>query len=358
MTPAAADPWSYMVQVRRLVDIPLRQFGVQRGGATYSVSGQRRSSRRPVTGDVLGSMSYATAAAAAEHRLAHPAVPVHRAQASWGTVEYARYGTGRAVLVVHGSGGGWDQGVDWARRRLPLDREVLAVSRFGYLGSPLPSGATTAQQADAFATVLDDAGVDRADVVALSAGSATAVKFAIEHPARVRSLLLESPLLPSRRNRVLPPVAAVRALLRSERLLWRLTHSPLLVGLAAGTRWRDLPQQERSELTAINDTMFPLAPRRAGTLFDRVVAAPEMLQDRLPVEAITCPTLVVNARSAVLATHDEAQAFVDRVPNGRLIDIDTGGHVLIGNVEHLRSVVADFLGDSSGSTPPPEPKVD
>ncbi len=304
-------------------------------------------------GNSVASTSYAAAVAAAEDRLAHPAVPVHRATTSYGAVEYARYGTGPAVLVVHGSGGGWDQGVDWAQRRLPPDREVLAVSRFGYLGSPLPSGATTANQADAFAAVLDDAGVDRADVVALSAGSVTAVRFAIEHPGRVRSLLLESPLLPSRRKRVLPPVAAVRALLRSERLLWRLSHSPLLVGLAAGTRWRDLPEQERRELTAINDTMFPLAPRRAGVLFDRVVAAPEMLQDRLPVEAIACPTVVVNARSAVLATHDEAQAFVNRVPNGRLIDIDTGGHVLIGNVEYLRSVVAEFLDDPTGSTTSP-----
>jgi pimeloyl-ACP methyl ester carboxylesterase len=305
-------------------------------------------------GDVVATTGYGTAAASAKNRLEHPAVPVHQASTSWGAVEYARYGTGSAVLVVHGSGGGWDQGVDWAQRRLPPGRDVLAVSRFGYLGSPLPAGGTTAGQADAFAAALDHAGVDRVDVVALSAGSVTAVRFAAEHPDRVRSLLLESPLLPSNRSRVLPPVAAVRALLRSERLLWRLTHSPLLVGLAAGTRWRDLPESERQELTAINDTMFPLAPRRAGTLFDRVVAAPEMLQDRLPVEAVVCPTLVVNARTAVLATHDEAQAFVDRLPHGRLIDIETGGHVLLGNVEHLRSVVVRFLDDPSAASGDPD----
>jgi pimeloyl-ACP methyl ester carboxylesterase len=288
---------------------------------------------------------YRAAAAAAEDKLARPPVPVHRATTSWGDVEYARYGSGPAVLVVHGSGGGWDQGVDWAQRRLSPGRDVLAVSRFGYLGSSLPDGGTTTLQADAFAAVLDHAGVDRADVVGLSAGSVTAVRFAAEHPERVRSLLLESPVLPTRRSRVLPPVAAVRVLLKSERLLWRLTHSPLLVGLAAGTRWRDLPEQDRQELAAVNDTMFPLAPRRVGTLFDRLVAAPEVLEDRLPVESVTCPTLVVNARAAVLATPAEARAFVDRLPQGRLVEVETGGHVLIGNVEYLQSVVGNFLAD-------------
>jgi pimeloyl-ACP methyl ester carboxylesterase len=74
-----------------------------------------------------------------------------------------------------------------------------------------------------------------------------------------------------------------------------------------------------------------------------------MLHDRLPVDAVTCPVLVVNARAARLATHDEAQAFVDRLPRGRLVDIETGGHVLIGNVEHLRAVVADFLDEPDGT---------
>lgn len=291
------------------------------------------------------SSTYRHDVAVARERLARPPVPVRRVPTAWGDVEYADHGEGPAVLVVHGSGGGWDQGWDWAQRRLPPGRRVLAVSRLGYLGSALPDGASTSLQARAFAAVLDHAGVDRADVVALSAGSVTAVRFAADHAPRVRSLLLESPLLPTRRPRVLPPARAVRVLAHSQWLLWRVTHAPVLVGLAAGTRWRDLPEPDRAELAAINATMLPLAPRVPGTLFDREVAAPEMLQGRLPVERVLAPTLVVNARRAVLATHDEAEAFVARLPHGRLLDVDTGGHVLIGNVDRLRTVLATFLDD-------------
>lgn len=56
--------------------------------------------------------------AAARARLAQPPVPVHRLTLPTGEVEYARYGSGSATLVLHGSGGGWDQSVDWAQRRL------------------------------------------------------------------------------------------------------------------------------------------------------------------------------------------------------------------------------------------------
>jgi hypothetical protein len=53
--------------------------------------------------------------AAARDQLLHPDVAVERLAVPWGHVEYARSGHGSPVLVVHGSGVGWDQGVDWAR---------------------------------------------------------------------------------------------------------------------------------------------------------------------------------------------------------------------------------------------------
>src|SRR5205085_11910704 len=66
----------------------------------------------------------------ARRRLADPPVPVHRLSRPWGEIEYARYGDGPAVLILHGAGQGWDGGVDWAQRRLAAGADVLAVSRF------------------------------------------------------------------------------------------------------------------------------------------------------------------------------------------------------------------------------------
>ncbi len=284
---------------------------------------------------------------AARRRLTDPTVPVADFRSSHGTVRFARFGTGRPVLVLHGSGGGWDQGVDWARRRLTQDHDesfdVISPSRFGYAGSSLPGGASVGDQAVVLVELLDHLGVERADVVGLSAGSVTALQLAADHPGRVRHLVLESPLLPLAGRAPLPPVPAVRLLARAQFLLWLTTKVPAVVKLAAGAPPAQLPKEHADELNAINGTMFPLGPRRAGTVHDRVVVARHALADRIPTSEIISPVLIINAAHALLAPHDDLERFSARLRDARTLELDHGGHVLIGNVETLRRAVTAFL---------------
>lgn len=287
--------------------------------------------------------------AVAAARLRSPDVALSELLTPHGRVTWARLGHGSPVLVLHGSGGGWDQGVDWARRRLGRDgdaevgHDVVAVSRFGYPGSDLPPDATPAEQSEVLTALLDHLGLGAVDVVALSAGSAAALRLAVDHPDRVRRLVLESPVLPVRGRPALPPAFLAPVLARAQRALWFATSRPVLVRLAAGVPAAELDDAGRAELAAVNATMFPLAPRAAGLVFDRVVAVPEVLEDRIPVERISAPTLVVNAARAVLAPHEDAVQFVSRVPGAELLELDRGGHLLVGNVARLRAVLAEAL---------------
>ena len=56
-----------------------------------------------------------------------------------GPIEYARIGDGYPVLVVHGNAGGFDQGLMMANSTIDPEFQVIAVSRFGYLLSPIAS---------------------------------------------------------------------------------------------------------------------------------------------------------------------------------------------------------------------------
>jgi len=52
-------------------------------------------------------------------------------QTPCGPIEYASAGEGDPVLVVHGAGGGFDQGMDIAKGLTASGMRVIAMSRFG-----------------------------------------------------------------------------------------------------------------------------------------------------------------------------------------------------------------------------------
>jgi len=111
----------------------------------------------------------------------------------YGSIEYAVTGDGPPVLVVHGAGGGFDQGLDLSKVLVQSGFRVIAMSRFGYLRTPLPADASPASQADAYACLLDALSIRRAAVVGFSAGAPSSMQFALRHPERTAALVLLVP---------------------------------------------------------------------------------------------------------------------------------------------------------------------
>ena len=103
-------------------------------------------------------------------------------------------------MVVHGSGGGYDQGMAFAGALADYGIRVIAMSRFGYLRTPMPADASEAAQADAHVCLLDVLGIRQAAVLGGSAGALSALQMAIRHPDRVRALVLLVPLAYRRKH--------------------------------------------------------------------------------------------------------------------------------------------------------------
>jgi len=89
-----------------------------------------------------------------------------------GPIEYQEAGQGVPLLVVHGSGGGHDQGMAFARPLARRGIRVIAMSRFGYLRTPMPADASVPAQADAHVCLLDALGMARDDRYETYAGAA------------------------------------------------------------------------------------------------------------------------------------------------------------------------------------------
>jgi len=105
----------------------------------------------------------------------------------YGDIEYTAGGLGPPVLVIHGSGGGYDQGELLAQAVLGEQFHWITPSRFGYLRSTFYEVAKWDDQAHAYAYLLDQLGVKKVPVVALSQGGPSALLFAVLHPERVSS---------------------------------------------------------------------------------------------------------------------------------------------------------------------------
>ncbi len=93
-----------------------------------------------------------------------------------GPIEYQEAGAGVPLLAVHGSGGGHDQGMAFAGALAQHGIQVIAMSRYGYLRTPMRADASAAAQADAHVCLLDALGIGRAAVMGGSAGAPSALQ--------------------------------------------------------------------------------------------------------------------------------------------------------------------------------------
>lgn len=264
-----------------------------------------------------------------------------------GDIEFALDGSGPPVLVIHGSGGGFDQGKLLAQAVLGGGFRWIAPSRFGYLRSTLRSGATFDDQAHAYARLLDHLGIDKVAVVALSHGGPSALLFAVLHPERVASLTLLSCGVASSSD---PDQAKANeqgdlltTVFRHDLLYWSLStvfHRQLLRLMGASDDViQGLSPQSRLLVDQIVDFMNPVAPRSQGVVFDNQAALPN---ER--IAAIRVPTLIVHATDDTLQLYRNAEFAAAHIPGARLVRFERGGHLLVA-VEQaaVRDAVQAFV---------------
>lgn len=273
-------------------------------------------------------------------------------QTPCGEIEYAVSGEGQPVLVIHGAGGGFDQGLDIAAPLMGQGYQLIAVSRFGYLRSPLPEDASPAAQADACACLLDALKVERAVVVGASAGGPSAMQFALRHAARTLGLVLLVPaayapehergpalrLTPGRRRLLEKAVG-------SDFLFWLLVrHLPrfsLRTILATPPECvRRAEPGERAAIYAMLNHILPVSARRAGLLNDAAVV---FSLPRYELERIAAPTLITAVEDDLYGIYQGAQYSAAHIPNARFVRYATGGHLAAGHRQEMAAEIAAFL---------------
>lgn len=274
----------------------------------------------------------------------------------YGVLEYAEAGTGEPVLMIHGTGGGFDQGLAFGHGLVTRGCRVIAPSRFGYLRSSFPLDRSPGDQANALAALLDHLVIERIAVVGGSAGAVPAAAFALNHPDRCSALVL---LVPAMNLTGQDPVEmsplmqwSVRRLLESDLLFWlALKAAPeSLVGtlLATDPALLDsVTSTERDRAFATLRNLMPISQRAKGMLHDAGMAGDP---SGLDLAQLCAPTLVLTTEDDRFNTADTARRIEALVPGTSLHVYPTGGHIWLGHDEVVADEIVRFMARHRPST--------
>ncbi|MFZ2101739.1 MAG: alpha/beta hydrolase [Oricola sp.] len=273
-------------------------------------------------------------------------------QSRFGDLEYGEAGTGTPFLMIHGTGGGFDQGLAFADSLARAGFRVIAPSRFGYLRSAFPDDPSSENQADAFVDLLDALGIDKIAIAGGSAGALSAMQFAIRHPDRCAALL---PIVPAAYAPNRPPArpwspfqqAVAQNVLQSDFLFWAgitalpdtMTETLLATDKAV---FEAASPAEQARAREILHSILPVSERAKGLLNDgRLAGDPEPME----LEKITAPTLAISLEDDRFLTVDAARHIAATVPGARLLVYPTGGHIWLGHNDELFAEIVSFLKD-------------
>ncbi len=266
-----------------------------------------------------------------------------------GPIELARFGTtDPAILVLHGTPGGYDQVADLSETAIERGFQLLAISRPGYLRTPISVGRTPADQADSYVALLDAIGIDRVAVIGISGGGPSALQFAIRHPDRCWALV--------------DLMGVSRARLADEKHPRQESDSPIfefLFGtdfggwLLSGVLQRNPERMLKTVVSdaAIRDRILADSARRDRfvALANSALKLPERRNtgvandirqfeslDIPELERITAPTLILHGTADVNVPLAMGERVAQRVRNAKLVTFPGADHFMV--VSHSEDV--------------------
>ncbi len=280
-----------------------------------------------------------------------------------GRMEVAFVGdSGPAVLLIHGTPGSYRQALPLAHD-LSGEFRVILPSRPGYGRTPLSTGQTPAEQAAAYAALLDALGINVATVIGISGGGPSAAAFAAHFPSRCSSLVMMCALAPH----LFPVPPKMRVALRVP-YLWE----------AVGTLGRVVARRKVRTGLSDEDLRKGLTDAELRSLDDdpmmrdRVVAfarshadAPSpwvgFRNDVTNIEvagrggaadysSVTAPTLVLAGDSDAVVEMNQAEYWARALPGAQFHVVKGGGHAFVitrrlQTMPVLVSFLTNALGD-------------
>ncbi len=265
-------------------------------------------------------------------------IDVRIVETARGPIEAAVCGSGPAVLLIHGIPGSWRQCVPLAEDL--VDRfTVILPSRPGYGRTPIETGRTYDEHADAFVALLDTLGMEDAAVLGISGGGPAAVALASRHHERVRALVMACAMAPH--------LVKVPAAMRLIRVPWLAE----FLGPRIRERERQKAADPQAVEAALREALTPQEYARAGVATQvradllrhsasHFEAPNGIVGQRNDLAAILgarrsaaasydvrCPSLLMYGEADAVIPIEHASFYANAIPDAEFVLFENAGHV-------------------------------
>ena len=268
-----------------------------------------------------------------------------------GIVEYVEFGDGPAIVSIHGAMGGYDQSVILAQTIATAKYRYIAISRPGYLGTPIHSGKTPAQQADLIAELLTQLNITKAGIMAVSGGGPAALEFAIRHPQRCNGLVLCSTSADKTSNPI--PLSFHIMCMMVQIPVFAKAISNKMSKKLDNIAGKSITEKDLLEKLMHDKETWGLFCKLIISTFDRASLRIAGTKNDINItrtasynlEKIACPALIIHGtKDPRLNFARETKIYMSRLHNAQLLPLENGEHAAIfTHREIVKEAVANFL---------------
>jgi len=255
-------------------------------------------------------------------------------------------GSGPAILLLHGLGGGhtvWNDLISGLAREFL----VLAPDLRGHGQTPAPAGShfTFSEMMGDTVRFLDAHSVRSAHLVGLSAGALLALRTTLEHPERVRSLTMVS------------GAAYADAHTRAVAERWAETYAKDGIDRFALRLLKDLYYPDWIEANLdFADTVREQVKHQDFGPAVRWARAMGSFDERSRIATVARPTLIVQAMNDAVVDASNGRILRQSIPGAQIRILPETGHMVpIERPSELRDAIATFVRSVESSTAGPPP---
>jgi pimeloyl-ACP methyl ester carboxylesterase len=251
-------------------------------------------------------------------------------------IEYSIVGEGEPILILHGGHSNCYEEFGY-KELIQAGFKLITPSRPGYGMTSTEWGRNLDTVSYAYKKMLDHLGIEKIQIIAISAGGPSGLHFAASYPERVRSVILQSAVTKEWLNKRDKEYIAAHVLFRPkiEKHVWKMigfmsNQFPRFIfkhmaasfsHIKTSEIWDHINDHDLDAFRKMNNR------QRSGSGFLIDIKQTHEIKE-LHLKLIKCPVLIMHSKNDAAVPKEHATYAQEKITYSKLELLDTWGHLI------------------------------